>query len=80
MEKEVIDKQNGNTYQSAMMAPNVAPPTMPSRSPNSMEGRVGSEGNDDHNGGLDEECWTEPGTMNVPGVHKSELIKKTFQS
>jgi hypothetical protein len=24
-------------------------------------------------------CWTEPGTMNVPGVHKSELIKKTFQ-
>jgi hypothetical protein len=26
------------------------------------------------------DCWTEPGTMNVPGVHKSELIKKTFQS
>jgi hypothetical protein len=25
-------------------------------------------------------CWTEPGTMNVPGVHKTELIKKTFQS
>jgi hypothetical protein len=25
-------------------------------------------------------CWTEPGPMNVPGVHKSELIKKTFQS
>jgi hypothetical protein len=25
-------------------------------------------------------CWREPGTMNVPGVHKSELIKKTFQS
>jgi hypothetical protein len=27
--EEVIDKQNGNTYQSAMMAPNVAPPTTP---------------------------------------------------
>jgi hypothetical protein len=25
-------------------------------------------------------CWTEPGIMNVPGVHKTELIKKTFQS
>jgi hypothetical protein len=24
-------------------------------------------------------CWTEPGTTNVPGVHKTELIKKTFQ-
>jgi hypothetical protein len=24
-------------------------------------------------------CWTEPGTMNVPEVHKTELIKKTFQ-
>jgi hypothetical protein len=30
--------------------------------------------------GKGEHCWTEPGTMNVPGVHKSELIKKTFQS
>jgi hypothetical protein len=25
-------------------------------------------------------CWTGPGTMNVPGVHKTELIKKTFES
>jgi hypothetical protein len=25
------------------------------------------------------DCWTEPGTMNVPRVHKSKVIKKTFQ-
>jgi hypothetical protein len=40
-QKEVIDKQNGNTYQSAMMAPSVAAPSS-SETPRSSEGPVGN--------------------------------------
>jgi hypothetical protein len=37
-----------------MMAPTVAP-AMPSKSPNSLEAQVGSEGTDSHNGGVNKE-------------------------
>jgi hypothetical protein len=41
-------------FQTAMMAQTVAS-TLSSRSPNSIKGRVASEGTDDHTGGVDEE-------------------------
>jgi hypothetical protein len=42
-QKEVIDKQNGNTYQSAMMAPSVAVPSS-SETPRTSKGAVENKG------------------------------------